>query len=208
MKRTALILTLCALAFSCCAKELKIYDAVPYAEDFNNKITPKGLYNPGCNLSIFYDIKKTASSSLPDAGGTKYTPDMLWDFNVRTAWVEGINGPGIGEWVQYRFNLQNGVKTDPQVDSDAVSIFTGYCKNEKSWKENNRVKILRVEYNGRKLFKLRFSDTMSRQFVRYPVVDIKPGGTLRFVVEEVYKGEKYDDTAISDLELTGGGCLE
>lgn len=54
-------------------------------------------YDAGGPDSIF------ASSELKPLNNLNYVADNAHDFSLRTAWVEGASGNGIGQSITYRF---------------------------------------------------------------------------------------------------------
>ncbi|MBN2424979.1 MAG: hypothetical protein JXR46_11605 [Calditrichaceae bacterium] len=64
----------------------------------------------------------------------KYGVQNLFDGNIATAWVEGAEGDGIGEAVFMAL---------PD-ECDSIKIFSGYGKSEYVFKNNGRVKKLKL----------------------------------------------------------------
>ena len=46
--------------------------------------------------------KIVASSTLRPQGSKNYRATNLYDFDHETAWVEGVKGYGIGQWIEYQ----------------------------------------------------------------------------------------------------------
>ena len=78
----------------------------------------------------------TASSALAD----RYAAEKAHDFSIVTAWVEGVEGNGVGEYIKYAFP-----GTCPRITT--VLIHNGYVKNWDVWRDNGRVKKLLMYYN-------------------------------------------------------------
>jgi hypothetical protein len=143
-----------------------------------------------------------ASSELKPVNNLNYFADNAHDFSLRTAWVEGVKGYGIGESITYRFQKQSPPVTN-------VEIFNGYMKSDKTWQDNSRVKQLKLYVNGNPYAILNLQDIKSRQIFRI-AEDPGLGKTdkdlyLKFEIMTVYKGDKYDDVAISEIEFYGTG---
>ncbi|MCS6928206.1 MAG: Hint domain-containing protein [Saprospiraceae bacterium] len=140
-----------------------------------------------------------ASSTLPPTRRFNYEASNAHDFSLRTAWIEGVADYGIGESITFRFPKQS-----PPVTK--VEIFNGYMKSEKAWKDNSRVKQLKVYINKKLSFVLNLKDVLSKQIFQLDTLQ----GTdedlfLTFEITEVYKGDKYDDVAIAEIEFDGIG---
>ena len=141
-----------------------------------------------------------ASSCLPPQGKFDYLPGNAHDFDHTSAWVEGANGQGVGEYLVYRF--PGGC---PRITT--VKILNGYVKNQKSWCENSRVKRLKMYYNDEPYAILLLADTRNLQCfdvgVLGPHDPDAPQWSLKFEILEVYPGTKFKDTAISELYFDG-----
>jgi hypothetical protein len=150
----------------------------------------------------------SASSFLQSQKGNTYVADNIGDLSFETAWVEGVDGNGIGEWVSYYFLPQS-----PRVTE--IIIANGYVKSEKAWKENGRVKTLLFSLNGEPVAILELQDVRQEQSFtfspigydreRYTIDELKELEMLvfTFTILEVYPGSKYTDTAISEIYFDG-----
>ena len=140
-----------------------------------------------------------ATSELNPNKGFTYIADNIHDFSLRNAWIEGKKSSGIGESITFEF-IENG----PPVTT--VEIFNGYMKTEKTWEENGRVKKLKLYANDEAVAILNLEDVKSLQRFQIGTHQKKKGNLyLKFEILEVYKGLKYDDTAISELNFDGTG---
>lgn len=140
----------------------------------------------------------SASSSLSE----KYKAENIHDFCITTAWVEGEPGNGEGEYIMYSFPA-----ICPRIT--AVSIHNGYIKDKRTWKNNGRVKKLLMYYNDEPYAILNLQDTRDCQTFDVGVLgfhDFKedtPDWTIKFEILEVYPGDKYQDTAITEIYFDG-----
>lgn len=140
--------------------------------------------------------KVTASSSLSE----KYCAENAHDCSVITAWVEGKQGNGKGEYLSYSF--AGGC---PRVTT--VFILNGYTKNERVWRSNGRVKKLLMYYNDKPYAILNLKDTRDCQEFDVGILGYyrsdAPDWSIKFQILEVYPGDKYQDTAITELYFGG-----
>jgi len=142
----------------------------------------------------------TASSALAPQGKNTYHGYHAHDLSLRYAWVEGVAGQGVGEYLEYRFHPES-----PRITH--IKVYNGYVKSEKAWTANSRVKVLRLYVNGKPHARLHLSDTRAEQAFELP----EPLGRLgkgqelrlRFEIEAVYSGERYEDTAITEIFFDG-----
>jgi Pretoxin HINT domain len=140
-----------------------------------------------------------ASSELKPNGKLDYKPDNCHDFSLRTAWVEGASGNGIGQSLTYRFQ-----KLSPPVTE--VLIYNGYMKSKQAWKDNARVKQLKLYINNKPYAIFNLKDTTALQIFSIGSHQGKKGDLyLKFEIVDVYKGDKYEDVAISEIEFDGTG---
>ncbi len=147
----------------------------------------------------------TASSNLAPTGDLTYDGSNAHDNSYKTAWVEGVKGYGIGEYLTYTFAGNSPRVTD-------VIVVNGYVKSAKAWKNNSRVKTLKMYIDGKPYALLELKDIMGEQSFHFPPIgndpnqeqeEDVPDRTLKFEIVDVYKGDKYDDTAISEIYFDG-----
>lgn len=145
--------------------------------------------------------KLVSTSELESTQSNNYNAKNAHDFDLRTAWIEGAEDYGIGEEIKIEFKLASNLKITH------IDIFNGYSKNEKIWNENSRVKIFSLYVNDKLFGYLNLEDTYKKQ--RFHIGSL--GGdendklylTLRII--DIYKGDKYMDTAISEINFDGTG---
>jgi hypothetical protein len=144
--------------------------------------------------------EETASSSLKPSGKMKYDAGNAHDLNLKTAWVEGVPGHGIGEYLTYVFENKS-----PRITT--ILIYNGYVKSKAVWKNNSRVRSLKMYVNGKPYAVLQLKDTWACQSFD---LGEKLGRTadgkdlvLKFEITDVYPGDKYEDTAITELFFDG-----
>lgn len=149
----------------------------------------------------------TASSYLKSQGDNNYKPENAHDFNYKCAWIEGVDGCGIGEYLLYTFG-----GAAPRITE--IIVVNGYVKNKSAWENNSRVKKLKVYIDDKPYAILNLKDIRSSQtFEVEPIGNAerdnmdeliaKPDWTLKFEILDVYKGRKYDDVAISEIYFDG-----
>ncbi|MBG8555385.1 NADase-type glycan-binding domain-containing protein [Hymenobacter guriensis] len=140
-----------------------------------------------------------ASSSIDGTNGIDYSSKSADDFSYRTAWVVNKGNAGIGEYIEYYFKNNSPCVTK-------IIISNGYMKSDELWKNNNRVKKMRVAINGVIKGVLNLQDSKSDQVFELGTLGHNKNGAdliLRFEIVEVYKGNKYNDTAITEIYFDG-----
>jgi len=184
---------------------LPTFKAEP-AQDIDFMETPDNVL-PGCSwycggfVSAF-----RASSELPDYKSITYMAQNAHDFNVNTAWVEGKSGHGIGEYLEYSFDMAS-VEKDHRLGITTLIIANGYKKSRSAWSANSRVKKLKVYLDQKPYGIVELLDRFEFQTVNIGELPLPQTGTmtLRFEILEVFPGTKYEDTAISELLFDGVG---
>jgi hypothetical protein len=167
----------------------------------DTKETPYEIIGARCSWYCGGDsIGIRSSSHLPSHRNKySYVAKNAHDLSFATAWVEGANGNGIGEYLEYRFD-----NTHPRVTQ--IIIHNGYVKSEKAWQDNGRVKKLKMILDGQPFALLALEDTKAAQrFTFEPLGHRKDGKDMyiRFEIMEVYPGAKYEDVAITEIYFNG-----
>lgn len=148
----------------------------------------------------------SASSYLPAQGEVTYVPKNMHNLDYKSAWVEGVKGYGIGEYVTYHFNARS-----PRITE--IKIANGYVKSQTDWENNSRVKTLKIHLNDKPYAIVHLEDCRCESSFKvepigngeekYEFPKDAPGWTLKFEIVEVYPGKKYDDTVISEIYFDG-----
>ena len=157
-----------------------------------------GWYNSG-------GPNRVLASSYLKSNNAKitYLPENAHDLSFETAWVEGVKGHGIGEYLTYYFSLNS-----PRITK--IIIATGYVKSEKAFRDNSRVKKLKMYIDDKPFAILNLEDRRCEQIFEFPPIgkhstkdNDKSEWTMKFEILEVYPGDKDDDTAISEIYFNG-----
>jgi F5/8 type C domain len=134
-------------------------------------------------------LKITASASsvrMAVQANTYYASNAI-DGKRSTAWIEGVDGPGLGEWLRFDF--------DREINLHRILIQPGYFKSPEIWAGNNRLESLTAYFSDGSSRELTFANRMDSQ--KIDVGSIKTRW-VRFVIKSVYYGAD-PDTAISEV---------
>lgn len=167
------------------------------------------LFVDGCGWWCTVEDAKwdvTASSTLQGKQHLNYLADNIYDSSRHNSWVEGVDGAGIGEYLELsqQYLCYEG-------DSDGgrlgeICVVTGYADTKKLWQENNRVKTLLMYMDNKPYAYLELKDTIQPQYFNvwedngYQLIPSQEIN-LKFEIVDVYEGTKYDDTAITFLNV-------
>ena len=177
---------------------LNEYDEVITAIAYTVEENPDG---PGINeFDCPHGVSASASTILAAEGNNKYTADNVLDGKDETAWAVPNGGQGQSLIFTLTEDFQIG---------NTYQIRTGYTKSKALWTANNRVKKFKVFVNNKFAAKVLLQDIDGYQsFSITPAwkqgfMDSTPGDQIRFEIEEIYKGDKYNDTLVSYFVPTG-----
>ena len=134
----------------------------------------------------------TASSYLEEPQyGLSHGTANLMDGDLSTAWVESAEGQGEGE----AFTL----KLNGTYEVSGFTIYAGYQKNGDIYAKNSRPARITVIFSDGSSQRMELSDINGPQKITFG----KPVNTssIRFVIDSVYPGNKYQDTAVSEISL-------
>ena len=139
-------------------------------------------------IDPFQSTDFSASSELKE-GAITYGAGNLASFNLKTPWVEGVDGNGIGEYVTFRMNFTY------------LYLFSGYISYDKPYlyEQNARpkkIKITVTDKGNSQEFIFDLEDTPNPQTLTFP--DWMKG-EAKLEILEVYPGTKYQDTCIHAL---------
>ena len=146
------------------------------------------------NLNLIFAVEAKAKAALTlgaqasSRSSDKYGPEFARDERYDTAWVEGATGSGVGEWIAFTFKPQT-IQT--------IEIYPGFGKSKELFEANHRVKRATLIFSDGTRASVELFDEMRLQTVRLSA-PVKTS-SLRLIVEEVYPGAQYDDTAIAEI---------
>ena len=129
------------------------------------------------------------SSVLKPQFGNSYGPENLFEGPQSSAWVEGQAGQGIGEWIAIEFDGLRTVRS--------IVVRNGYQKSHDIFQKNYRVRQLRVVFSQGETQTLIVPDRFGSELLTLP----KPVRAywVKFIIDDVWAGNKYTDTAITKL---------
>ena len=140
--------------------------------------------------------KITASSYLQEQGKNTNLPDNIHDFDLLTAWVPKGT---VGMKINFHFK-----PFAPRINE--ILLWNGYIKNVDLWRANSRVAKFKLYVNGKPKAILNLIDSTNAQSFKIATVqstDSTKDLILTLEILEIYKGTKYSDVAISEVNFDG-----
>ena len=166
----------------------KVIAAAPIGRaKVNHSRKPRGR-SEVCSFIEGYDY--CASSVLKPQFGFSYGPGNVVDEDLRTAWVEGKRGQGIGEFLTIDLGKPHKVS--------GLQVMNGYHKNIRLFKANSRVRSALLSFSDGSSRNVTLHDAPGIQTLEFPAVEAK---WVQFKINSVYKGSKYKDTAVTELRV-------
>ncbi len=162
--------------------------------------------------------KPEASSALKSSKGINYLIENVQDFNLKTAWIEGSPSNGIGEYFIFNITFDHGRQYGGSAQFNGIiEVFNGYCKTEKIWKQNSRIKSLKMHLNSIAICYIELKDTWQYQSIDISKFfknlengqnsnakyEIKESDQLKFEIVDIYPGDKCKEVALSEFVAKG-----
>ncbi|MCC5918540.1 MAG: hypothetical protein JJU02_14555 [Cryomorphaceae bacterium] len=143
--------------------------------------------------------KISSSSYLKDDGEITYNETNIHDFDLFTAWIPDNSNENLTKKINFHFK-----PFAPRINE--IIIWNGYIKNNELWEANSRVAKLKMIVNGKPTAILELKDVNNTQsFKINPIqsIDSTKDLILTFEILEIYKGTKFKDIAISEINFDG-----
>ena len=179
-------------------------------------------------------VGEYTASSTKTGGSEPYNAISLNNLYIDNAWCEGVEGDGVGEtieinafassskvnqYVQTTFNKaveeitdvveyisQNNIEGNHSNELNQIAIINGNAKSDQLWKDNGRVKKLKLTIDNKVEYMLELEDSKDVQIfdINYKNDTISKAINLKFEIVEVYPGEKDNNTCLTSIFLSGG----
>ncbi|WP_461207883.1 NADase-type glycan-binding domain-containing protein [Clostridium sp. DL1XJH146] len=134
-----------------------------------------------------------ASSYEKSSEQNEFVPDNICDFDITTVWAEGVEGTGVGEWIELEFGSEINIK--------GIEIHYGNKKSEKEFNESNIPETVRVEFSGNRYIYMGKGDFYDYDSISILELDNVKTSFVRFVIIEASEGNKNDSTCISEINV-------
>lgn len=192
MKKNFVFCIFVCFVLSACFVEVKQNDVKnndvvkPSDEGQEDEVIPEAI-----DIVSVDDFSIDADSVLVDNTdvGFNYSAEMINDKDFSTAWCVQ-SGKKLGV-LTFTFN--------DYVKASKFGIVPGFARDEKVNSQNNRIKTLKLVFDDGKYEKtFDLQDTYGMQFLKFDEERFKK---VDFVIEDVYQGNKYEDTCIAEIDF-------
>lgn len=135
-----------------------------------------------------FDDAVASSELAPDEKSTYYATHVLND-NFETSWNEGVDGEGIGEWIELRASSPQLVR--------GIHVINGYPnpKSVNNFYNNNRARVLHVELSDGYSTDITLADDYSVQDFNFNGEHVTD--RVKLTIKDVYLGEVFNDTCLT-----------
>ncbi len=156
----------------------------------NGQIEEYGQGDLARNDLVTWD--KAEASSILENNIKNYGPMNIIDKDTDTAWVEGVDGYGIGQWIR--------IEREKHIDISKIRIRNGYQKSYETLENNARLKSFRLDLSQDQYIYYNF-DESDLSFKPTTIYLDRPINTnsIKLTIVDVFEGKKYQDTCISEL---------
>jgi len=131
------------------------------------------------------------SSILPQWRNVTYGPANMFDGRLDTAWVEGVDGVGLGEQLTIAFDEERLVS--------GISLLNGYHKSNDLFAKNGRITEIYLDTSDGQQLDAQIADDAGEQVLSFDrPVRLK---WISIQIANAVAGTKYTDTAISEMRV-------
>lgn len=137
------------------------------------------------------DILGVEASSELSENGMTHTADSVLDGDDSTAWVEGADGQGIGDGLDFSF--------DDTYKVSGMYIKAGFQLDDETYYKNSRPKEITLVYYDGTEETVELEDYNGEQRIVFDHPVNTRGVVMR--IESVYEGDAYEDTCITEISF-------
>lgn len=135
------------------------------------------------------DYASVEASSTYDGDRATHLATNLLDGKKDTNWTEGVEGNGIGEYIQFTFNGSHTIT--------GFRICSGNHASDSYYTKNARPKTVKLTFDDGTSEEFTFLDV--KQELSFTLSKAVTTRSIRLTIESVYKGSAYEDTVISEI---------
>ncbi len=133
------------------------------------------------------------SSSALQEGNVTHRADYVLDGSSKTAWVEGVKGTGVGEW------LWIGTQDSSTMSISAIEIDSGYHKSTKLLEANGKPTVISIMGDDGSYYEMILPSYVDTLEFEQPILS----PWVLITILDAQPGTKYEDTCITEVRLYG-----
>ena len=132
----------------------------------------------------------TSSSTLKATNMADFRPTNLLDGDLGSAWTEGSDGSGVGEWVRFDFA--------EVIPLARIEIANGNQKDAEHFSGDERVKTLELQYSDGTTQVVQLLDAEGLQTIKPKTEETQ---WIKFTIFSIYPSYKWEDAALSEVRV-------
>ncbi len=132
----------------------------------------------------------TASSTLKATSITDFRPTNLLDGDLTSAWNEGAEGTGLGQWVRLEFQ--------DIITLARIEIANGYQRDEERFSGTIRIKSIELQYSDGATQVVQLRDIEGLQVIE-PAVDETEW--IKLTILSIYPTYVWADASLSEVRV-------
>jgi len=204
MKKGIVFILICMASFLYSQREYEIilFEAAVNEFDVIGEDAYEKNNRGGQDITVKIHPEIKATTTAAPAGAGTFDAKNMTDGNMKTCWMS--SGDGKNEDVELIIDLEEVEGVNAAVVSD-IYFFSGWRKDYQTWKDYSRIKKIIMTVNDLPYGEIKFEDTYKLQSIDLEKfkVDRTRRSRIRFRIVDTYKGGKYNQLAISDIQLIG-----
>ena len=184
--------------YLCITPAEKYYSVYEYYFVVDYAAEPKNSYVNYKEYDAKSKISRYGCSSTLREENFNHEIENIFDGKIESCWCEGVDGVGIGEYIEITFK--------ESILVSELDIFNGYSKNEKSYVNNGKLNSARLYYDGGYMdvdFKsLKWADINGDKYTdRFKFTTPIETSFIKIEITDAVKGAKFVDTCISEVGI-------
>ena len=216
------------LFIAICSLSYEVSDSIPVIQAYDDAedIFLLRLDNESGRTRYGEPWLLSASPNMLCTGSNTFQLDNIFDGDPATAWISAAEDSPGPEYICVRSPLSPGSETDQYFsftdlygDEERIPkylfsvstlyISNGWQKDPETWSAYSRIKTILVWNNDRVYCVIELEDTMFPQIVdiqgivihspEYGELAMPYGGSLKLEIIDVYPGDTYQNTGLSEL---------
>ena len=132
-----------------------------------------------------------ASSYLVSDKGEAYEGKGVTDGKLDSAWMEGEESSGLGQWVKIDLGGTTTVT--------GLKVWNGYWMTQDFWTRHNRAKEVDVEFSDGSKETFVLKDEYVAEEIRFKTA--KETASIKVKLKSVYRGSTFNDTGFSEIQV-------